>query len=162
MEKKKNYIFVIFVIGLIVIDQILKLIATYQQGTLLPGVLNITLVENRGGAFGVGQNSTMTFILTNIVVIGIILRFLIIQKDELEKRTVYSLLLIMAGGIGNLIDRVVRGYVVDFIDITPIFPFPKFNIADCYITVGIVLLLVFLGISTYQKKKQNKNKGKKK
>lgn len=110
--------------------------------------MDITYVENRGGAFGVGQNSTFTFIIVNIIVLGIIARFLILQKDMINKRTQISLILIIAGGLSNLIDRIFRGFVLDFIDFSPLARFPVFNIADiaivarlaitCYIYINIL------------------------
>lgn len=101
----------------------------------------------------------MTFIITSLIVIGIIIRFMIVQKNEMDHKTICALSLIIAGGLGNLIDRIIRGYVVDFIDITPIISFPKFNIADIYIFIGCVLLAIFFGRIMYHKakiKKENK------
>lgn len=155
MEKWKKRFLIYLGIGifLLLVDQVTKIMAIGHQGTLIPGLLDISLVENRGGTFGVGQNSTFTFIVTTIIVIGIILRFMMVRKEELDFKTGFALSMIIAGGIGNLIDRLLRGYVVDFIDFSKWIPFPVFNLADCFVVIGIFLLLIFFGIYTYQKRK---------
>ena len=90
------------------------------------------------------QNSMSMFIITNLIILGTIIRFMIMQKDNLDKKTYISLFLILSGGISNLIDRMFKGYVVDFIDINQLFPFPMFNLADIYISVGCALFVISL------------------
>ena len=152
-EGKKNfkpYVIVILVILLIVIDQISKFYIVENIGkeikNIIPNVLNFTYVENRGGAFGVGQNSTMMFVLVNIIILGIIIRFMIIQKDRIDRKTQVILSMILAGGISNLIDRIVRGFVLDFIDFSPIISFPVFNIADILIVIGWLSLAIVTAV----------------
>ena len=152
-EGKKNfkpYVIVILVILLIVIDQISKFYIVENIGkeikNIIPNVLNFTYVENRGGAFGIGQNSTMMFVLVNIIILGIIIRFMIIQKDRIDRKTQVILSMILAGGISNLIDRIVRGFVLDFIDFSPIISFPVFNIADILIVIGWLSLAIVTAV----------------
>lgn len=152
-EGKKNfkpYVIVILVILLIVIDQISKFYIVENIGkeikNIIPNVLNFTYVENRGGAFGIGQNSTMMFVLVNIIILGIIIRFMIIQKDRIDRKTQIILTMILAGGISNLIDRMARGFVLDFIDFSPIISFPVFNIADILIVIGWVSLAIVTAV----------------
>ncbi len=152
-EGKKNfkpYVIIILVILLIVIDQISKFYIVENIGkeikNIIPNVLNFTYVENRGGAFGVGQNSTMMFVLVNIIILGIIIRFMIIQKDRIDRKTQVILSMILAGGISNLIDRIVRGFVLDFIDFSPIISFPVFNIADILIVIGWLSLAIVTAV----------------
>lgn len=152
-EGKKNfkpYVIVILVILLIVIDQISKFYIVENIGkeikNIIPNVLNFTYVENRGGAFGVGQNSTMMFVLVNIIILGIIIRFMMIQKDRIDRKTQVILSMILAGGISNLIDRIARGFVLDFIDFSPIISFPVFNIADILIVIGWVSLAIVTAV----------------
>lgn len=145
-KNKKLYAILALIIILVIIDQITKNIAINNNGPLINGVLNITTVENKGGAFGVGQNGTGTFIITNIVVIGIIIRFMIMQKEQIDKKTYFALSMIIAGGLGNFIDRIFRGFVVDFLDLTPIIKMPVFNISDIYILVGWILLALFFAM----------------
>ena len=152
-EGKKNfkpYVIVILVILLIVIDQISKFYIVENIGkeikNIIPNVLNFTYVENRGGAFGIGQNSTMMFVLVNIIILGIIIRFMIIQKDRIDRKTQIILTMILAGGISNLIDRIARGFVLDFIDFSPIISFPVFNIADILIVIGWVSIAIVTAV----------------
>ena len=152
-EGKKNfkpYVIIILVILLIVIDQISKFYIVENIGkeikNIIPNVLNFTYVENRGGAFGIGQNSTMMFVLVNIIILGIIIRFMIIQKDRIDRKTQIILTMILAGGISNLIDRIARGFVLDFIDFSPIISFPVFNIADILIVIGWVSLAIVTAV----------------
>ena len=150
MNKKKLVCIITIIIILILIDQVTKIIAVNSNGVLLDGVLNITTVENKGGAFGVGQKGLGTFIVTNIVVLGIIIKFMITQKKLIDKRTYFSLCMVIAGGLGNLIDRLFKGAVIDFLDFTPIIKFPVFNVADMYIVIGWVLLALFFAMFIFK------------
>ena len=160
-KKRKFLIVVAVILFLVLIDQVMKIVGTNYNGKIIPGILNFTTVHNTGGAFGVGQNSTFTFIITNIIVLGIIIKFMLMQEQQIDKKTYFSLCLILAGGIGNVIDRLFRGYVVDFIDVSPMFSFPKFNIADIYIVLGWILLAAFFATFTYHTSKMKKQKGEK-
>jgi len=82
-----------------------------------------------------------------------IIRFMILQRERMDKKMLISLILIVSGGISNLLDRIFRGFVVDFIDINPIFAFPIFNIADIVLVIGWILLIVNVAISTVQIKR---------
>ena len=112
---------------------------------LINGVLKLSNVQNTGGAFGIFNTSVYTVILMNVILLGMIIRFLILKKDYMSKSVYYSLLFIVAGGVSNLIDRVFRGYVVDFIDFCA-FDFWTyiFNIADSAVVVGCILAIIFL------------------
>ena len=121
---KKEYIRYIILIAVILVlvigEQCLKnyIVDNYQnQGSIsfIQNLVNITYVENTGGAWGIGQNDLGTFIITNILVIGIIIRFIVTQRDRIGTCTLVSLALILAGGISNFIDRIFRGYIVDYI-----------------------------------------------
>lgn len=136
----------IIVVLLIIVDQLTKITIASQSVDIIPGILRFTLIENTGGAFGVGQNSTFSFIVANIVVLGIIIKFIGMQANQIDKKTIFGLSLVLAGGISNLVDRLVRGFVVDFIDFSPIVKFPVFNIADIYIVLGWILLALFFAI----------------
>ena len=135
---KKKVLKKIFIIVLIfvLIDQITKFIFINKDITLIEGILKFHTVQNRGGAFGVGQNSTFSFIIANIIVLGIIIKFISMQAEQIDKK----------GGFSNLIDRLFKGYVVDFIDITELINFPNFNIADILIVIGWVLLALFFAM----------------
>ena len=130
---------VIFI--LIAIDQLLKAFIVGNYDDSLNNA-KIEYIKNFGGAFGIGGNSTLFFILVNIVVLGIIIKFIFSQRDRVDRKTLFSFTLILAGGFSNLIDRIFRGCVVDYIDITKYFNFPMFNLADICIVVGWIMLLV--------------------
>lgn len=152
----------IIFIGLIVlIDQIIKAIAVSvtNNGTVevIKGVLNFTYVKNSGGAFGLGSDAS-TFLLINIIVIILLIRFLVVNKEKMEIKASVALSLILAGGISNLIDRIFRGGVVDFIDISPIVNFPKFNFADICIVGGWILFAFFAAILTSEQLKERRDR----
>ncbi len=162
MQKLKNnksliYAIIIAII-LLLLDQITKVIIIENNinVTLIPNILNIHTVQNTGGAFGVGEGNTGMFIITNLVVLGLIIRFIYLQKDFMDKATLYTLFVILAGGFGNLIDRLSRGYVIDFLNIFPSINFPKFNLADIYITVGWVILAFIFAMYSYKEIKNSK------
>lgn len=146
-KRRKTLIFaIVFFIILLIIDQLSKeiIIKNNVNMSLIPNILEFQIVHNTGGAFGVAEGNTGMFIITNLVVLGLIIRFIHLQKDFMDTVTLYSLCAILAGGFGNLIDRLVRGFVVDFINIIPSTNFPRFNLADVYITLGwIILAFVF-------------------
>lgn len=162
MQKLKNnksliYATIIAII-LLLLDQITKvtIVNNNLNITIIKDILNIHIVQNTGGAFGVGEGNTGMFIITNLVVLGLITRFIYLQKDFMDKATLYTLFVILAGGFGNLIDRLSRGYVIDFINIFPSINFPKFNLADIYITVGWIILAFIFAMYSYKEIKNSK------
>lgn len=152
-EYKRYIILVITIIILVILQQCIKMyiVENYKDKgstSLIEDMVNITYVENTGGAWGIAQGDIATFVIANILVIGIIIRFIITQKDRIGTLTLISLILILSGGISNFIDRIIRGYVVDYIDITPLFEFPVFNLDDVIIIIGWILFVALISIST--------------
>lgn len=150
--KNKKALLIILGIFIILLDQITKAILIGKNITIIPNVLNFTYTENTGVAFGIGANNLILIIIVNIVVLGIIIKFIKERKEQVNFSILISLILILSGGIGNLIDRIVRGYVIDFIDIN-VFNFPNFNIADISISIGIISLIFILCKSILKEKK---------
>lgn len=145
---KKRYLRMsLLILMIIIIDQAIKLFIVNQNEILSSTKINF--VQNFGGAFEIGGNSTLFFVLVNVVVLGIIIKFILCQKDRIDKKTLASFTLILSGGFSNLIDRIVRGYVVDYIDITSIFNFPVFNIADVCVVIGCIMLFLCITIYWY-------------
>ena len=108
---------------------------------LIQNVLHFTYVENRGAAFGIMQGKVnILLIVTGIFLAGMLIAVLA-KKIEGNFR-IWSYCLVIAGGIGNLIDRAFRGFVVDYIDFRLI-DFPVFNLADCCVCVGVFALLLY-------------------
>ena len=98
----------------------------------------IVLTQNTGIAFGFFQNQTGLIIAINVVFLGAIWIFR--EKwFSASKWQSFALWFVLAGGVGNGFDRIARGYVVDFLQVGPI---PTFNIADVWVNVGVVLLLI--------------------
>ena len=127
---------------ILALDQLTKfiinrLLLLHQSVPVIRGVFHLTLVHNRGAAFGILKNQVWFFILTSAFVIILIYQNLKSNAKKLSFAYRASLILILAGAIGNLIDRLILGYVIDFLDFRI---WPVFNIADSAITVGAVLL----------------------
>lgn len=112
-------------------------LAPGQSLPILRSILHLTYVQNTGAAFGLFRGYATVFVLLSVAVAGWIVTELLAQRDA-GRLTVFSLSLVLGGAIGNVIDRVRFGYVVDFIDLRV---WPVFNIADSAITVGVTLLL---------------------
>ena len=137
--KKKIYVIVILVVLLVLSDQLLKIFIPnfIQNGTkeIIPNLFNLTYAKNTGGAFSFAQNNLFVIVLTNIVILGIAIKFISAQISRVDVVTRISLCMIIAGGMGNLIDRVFRGFVIDYLDFTPLISFPIFNLADIYVVI---------------------------
>ena len=142
MKETKNKILVILSIILIIIDQLSKLlIMAYVKAPIGNDYFKIEVVSNTGIAFGFNNSSNITNILLSLIVIALIIRFIKMQNERIDNKTMVALSLMISGGISNVIDRFIRGGVIDFIKIMH---FPIFNIADIFIVVGWVLLVVFI------------------
>ena len=152
--------------ALVVIDQISKyLVVLYlpKEGSLkvIPFLFNFTYVENRGAAWGMMADSRWIFIIVSAVAI-VAIAALLLYAAKSKKFLVASLVLILAGGAGNMIDRIVNGYVVDFIQFGFWQSFPVFNVADSYVTIGgfmVVIYVLFIDRDfLFSKKKDNGKK----
>lgn len=145
------------VILLILLDQAIKLVIIINNPnkTIIQNFIEIKLTENTGGAFGVGQSSTFSYIVTNVIVLGIIIKFMTNGNKLIDMKTKIVLSLVLAGGISNLLDRIIRGFVVEFINIKNI---PVFNLADLYITIGWIGFVVIFTIFTFKEKRNKSDK----
>ncbi len=111
---------------------------------LIPGALQLRYLENRGAAFGVLQNQRIFFAITGIAFLLAVVWYLKKIPAESKYRVLRAVLVVVAAGdVGNLIDRVRLGYVVDFIYFSLI-NFPIFNVADIYVTVGTAVLFILV------------------
>ncbi len=130
----------IIVLTVIFLDQLTKFLITrnllYNQSIpVIKGIFNLTLIHNRGAAFGLLKNQVPLFISTSVF--AIILIYFSLKNNKHRKSYSVSLALILAGALGNLIDRLFFGYVIDFLDFRI---WPVFNVADSAITIGAILL----------------------
>lgn len=155
-NKKVNFLIIITIIA-ILLDQIIKIIISskvFNSSILvIPHVLKLTYIQNTGAAFGIGSNSTSMFVAVNLVIIGLIIYFIFSKKEEISKLILIALHLIVAGGISNLIDRIIRGFVIDYIDISLLIRYPVFNLADIFIVVGCIIIAISLIKGVILKKK---------
>lgn len=149
MEKKKSkkiiYIIVAIIVLFVIIDQITKITLSNKNIDIIPNVLSINYEESITGSFGVNQKGTITFLITNIIVIGIIIKFMKMQKEQIDNKTYVALSLIIAGAVGNLIDRIFKGCVIRFLKISIL---PIFNLSDLYIIIGWISLALFFAMFT--------------
>ncbi len=133
----------------VILDQISKLICVNnmelgQSFEIIPGILKFTHIQNKGAAFGMLSDNRWVFMIISVIVIIAMIVALKYFKPS-HKLYYISISMILGGGIGNMIDRVRLGYVVDFVDFCA-FDFWKwvFNVADIAVTVGCILFIVYL------------------
>lgn len=107
---------------------------------VISGVFHLTYVENAGVAFGLFKDARIFFIIVSIIVLVLISVFFKTSKNR-SAWLKLGTALVFAGAIGNLIERVMNGYVVDFLDFC-LFHFPVFNVADIAVCVGVVMLAI--------------------
>lgn len=153
---------VLYIVGsllLLAVDQLSKLlVCEFLQPIfsvpLWKNVFHLTYVENRGAAFGILQNKFIFFyIVTVLVILGVTI-FLIIKRPKSPCLNV-ALTLLAGGALGNFVDRLFRGFVVDFLDFRLIH-FPVFNLADCFVVCGAFLLA---GYIIFLEGKENRKNG---
>jgi signal peptidase II len=153
------WLWILIIIGSIWLDQLTKWLAvTLLQGNpsvpIIPEVFQLTYLENPGAAFGMLQNNRWVFLIVSTV--GILAVFLyLLMKRPTSKLLCLSLSFIVGGGIGNMIDRVLLGYVVDFFDFCLI-NFAIFNVADSFVCVGAGLLSLWVILDTIAEEKRLK------
>ena len=140
--------FSLFAAGIVAADQFVKYltvanIALYADVPFIPGLLQLTYVQNTGAAFSSFQGQQWLFALIFVIFTGLLLWEFWKKSLGLKQFEYWCIAAIWAGGLGNMIDRVRLGYVVDMIAVEFI-EFPVFNVADCFITCGCVLLIAHL------------------
>ncbi len=157
---------IIIIVGIIVFDQLIKLAAAGVLPTLpgstfvfIPGFASFTYVQNTGAAFSLFSNAT--WVLTILSVVLVVALFVVLYKTRKVPSVLLklSLMFIIGGAIGNMIDRVFLGYVRDMIEFTFV-NFAVFNVADSFVTIGAVLLGIYLLFYWDKGKKDKKLKEK--
>ena len=152
--KRKYWVLLVFCIGILLLDQwtksmVVQKLPLYQRVEVVQGFFNLTHVRNTGGAFGVfggekGGLGSILFVVVSLVAIGAII-FLFLKIKENERILALSFSLILSGAVGNLIDRLRYGEVVDFLDFHLFtYHWPAFNVADSAICIGIGLMALEL------------------
>lgn len=143
-----NMLYAGIFILLIAIDRVTKQLAIRhlrkQEVEIIPDILSLHYLENRGAAWGWFQNATWLFVLVTIIVLAAMVYFY--SRIPLERRyrlLRISIIVLSAGAVGNFIDRIIWRYVVDFIYVKWI-NFPVFNVADCFVCISAMMLLYCL------------------
>ena len=151
-------IYLILVLIYVAFDQLTKWLIVnniaYGSSITLCDCLNIVHMTNTGVAFSMFQGINAVFtVLTASVVIGVML-FISRYKHELTKLQMHSMILVASGGIGNLIDRIFRGAVIDFIDVgyKTFYRWPSFNVADSCVCIGVSIFIISM---FFQKNKKS-------
>lgn len=160
-----RWYYLLVALGAIAIDQITKRIVVwkmhlYESVTVIPHVLSFTYITNDGAAWGMLDDHRWVFMVLSVVGIAAFSLYLF-GKREGNRWIDLGLAFVIGGGVGNMIDRVFLGEVVDFLDATfmDVFGgFPIFNGADCFVCVGAVMLLIALVVEMVREGKKEKQK----
>lgn len=150
MKRNRLYIALIFI--LVAFDQITKFLVVknipiHSTKTVIPSFFNLIHVQNRGAIFGFFSRSSSSWVFIvltalSLIALGLVI-FYFLKTSSSERGMKISLSLVLAGALGNLIDRIFRGFVVDFLDFIIIkWHWPTFNIADSCISIGAALLFI--------------------
>lgn len=143
--------------AIVILDQVTKMwaINTLKDGgviTIIPNFFRLVYVENFGAAFGILQNRKWIFIIISIIVIIAVVLFMLKNYNKLNIILKISLAMLLGGAIGNFIDRVRLGYVVDFLSfrLFNAYEFPVFNVADIFIVVSTLFILVLVLLNKHE------------
>lgn len=153
--KNKQDIYKITAI-IIIIDQIVKLLVDknmklFEEIKIIPNFFSIYYVQNTGAAFSILKDSSVFLVIISVIFLVALDRYLKKEAKDMNKILILAFGLIMGGIYGNLIDRIIYHYVIDYLSFTFFgYSFAIFNIADIGITVGVALIL----LDTFRKKKK--------
>ena len=140
--------YAVFIAAVVAADQFAKYLTVvniplFSDVPFIPGLLQLTYVQNTGAAFSSFQGQQWLFAVMFVMFTGVILWEFFKKPMPFTKLERWCIAAVYAGGLGNMIDRVRLGYVVDMIE-TTFMEFPVFNVADCFITCGCILLMAHL------------------
>lgn len=136
----------VIILVLVGLDQWVKVLVSthFAEGSLhvvVPGILGLTNLHNDGAAWSILAGQQVFFAVLTVIVLAVL--GYLLWRYRKQRWLSVALSLMLAGAIGNFIDRVMQGYVVDMFQLLPI-NFPVFNVADCCLTVGVLLLIVLV------------------
>jgi len=151
---RRRIFYFLFIFLMLIIDQVSKLFVTqkiplYSSLNIIPGFFNLTHIHNRGAIFGFLSRSGSQLVyyllmLASLVAFGLVVYYFFKTSPQ-ERFLEISLSLILAGALGNLMDRIFRGYVIDFVDLyLRKWHWPAFNAADASVSIGAVFLIFIL------------------
>ncbi|MGI6731392.1 MAG: signal peptidase II [Anaerovoracaceae bacterium] len=138
--------YLILAVIIVIVDQLVKFIVSSgmdlnQTIPIVDNVFHLTYIHNSGAAFNLFEGKTELLIALPLVIIAFILVYVVVKREKEHWLQLLSLALIAGGGMGNLIDRIVHGVVIDYFDFRV---FPIFNVADIAVTVGCGLMIIYL------------------
>ncbi len=148
---------------IVILDQVSKALVAAnlpygQTVKFLDPVINLHYHENKGAAWGILADQPWVFmVLSSVAIVAIIVFLVLYRKKKLHPILRYGLAMVAAGGIGNMIDRVLNGKVVDFLEFG-FFDFPIFNVADSFVTVGAFGIMGYLIFDSVRDLIRKKNK----
>ncbi len=153
--------FAVLNVFLILLDQFIKWIVEsnmnlHDSFIVVSDFLRITYLQNYGAAFSILSGQKIILIIVTLLIISFLIVF-VIKKQIKDLIYLISITMITSGGIGNLIDRIFRGYVVDYFDVTfwPFNDFAIFNFADCLVVVGTIIFVIKFIINEFVQNKNN-------
>ncbi len=146
MKSKLKFVYILGIFFLL-IDQLIKIFISSrfllnQNLIIIKNLLNLNLVHNEGAAFSILTGSRLLLIVVGILAV-VLISFYIVKSDEINDRDILSYSLLLGGIVGNLIDRIVHGYVIDYISFNFFgYYFPVFNFADICIVLSIIIIVI--------------------
>jgi signal peptidase II len=162
-RRTRPWLYLIVAAAFVALDQLTKWLCILHlkavgSVTLIPGLLRLTYLENRGAAFGSLTSHRWVFMVLSTVAIAAMIVYLL-RYAEPSRLLRWTLALIIGGGVGNMIDRVVLGYVVDMIDFYGIWPY-IFNVADSCVCVGAGMMVLYFILTARAEYKVKQDGGK--
>ncbi len=141
-------IYILYLALFVISDRLTKYLAVkylmpISSAKVLDGIFNLTYVENRGVAFGLFQNMHYIIVPLNILIVALCTYIMIKALKNNKKFFAFSLVLVISGAIGNIIDKICYGYVVDFLEFAFI-DFPVFNMADIFVCIGAFMAAILI------------------
>ena len=129
--------------GVFALDMVSKALLDYKNIPLIDGVISFSYVHNTGAAWGIFGNSTWLLAIFSLI---FVIAFIYFDRKLKIENILYkiSFALVLAGTIGNMVDRVILGYVRDFIYLDFLKTFPVFNVADMSLVIGMILLAIYI------------------
>ncbi|KXT78924.1 Lipoprotein signal peptidase [Streptococcus sp. DD13] len=144
---KRKIGFPVLMVGIVLLDQLVKWyvvsnIPINESRPFIPHILSLSYLRNYGAAYSLLQNQQFLFLVLTFLLIPAFI-FLFVKRIKGNLPILFALSFLIAGGIGNFIDRMRWGYVVDMFQ-TEFINFPVFNVADSFLTIGVIWLMVTL------------------
>ena len=156
-----NFIIGIIFIFSILLDQVTKrwavnVLKNGESIKITENFLRFTYAENRGAAFSILQNQRWFFIIVTVIIL-LILGYIYFNTKNLTKLSKLSIAMTAGGAIGNFIDRLLLGYVIDFIDVRfgNLYNFPIFNVADSFVVCGAILMMILILFNKFETSERN-------